>query len=164
MVSRTFSKWIQWKELLDKKNQSKHFKDNLARPGVYVLAKFSGSVPKGNASPLCKEIIYVGETCHNTLKGRLGQFDKTAFYGKKQHSGGSSYRDEYKKKIKKKIIWDKGEHLYVAIHSVKSPSLKKVKKDFFRDSFIRYLEREIIYKIAKKNKDNKKQAPKLNKK
>ena len=80
------SAWIPWEE-----------RDILAGaelPGVYLLAHFAGT-PRGQADPLAKAIIYIGETCDNSLKGRWYQFNRSAFHGKPGHSGGSTYREQH---------------------------------------------------------------------
>ncbi len=105
-------------------------------PGLYVLAQFSGeAVPIGPADPLAKQVIYIGETCDNSLMGRWQQFAGSAFKGRPGHSGGESYRRE---------IGDQGEGLYVAAMPV-----KKLDENI-RPLFIRYVERKIIWEFAKK--------------
>ena len=86
-----FSKWVKWSE------RSKI--DNSNFPGVYLLAKFK-RVPKEHASPLDKNILYIGETCKNTLKGRWKQFNSSACYNKDGHSGGFTYYKKYKGNVK----------------------------------------------------------------
>ena len=145
MGATIFSEWIQWKNL-DFKSK------DLTFPGVYILAKFN-SVPSGVAKPLDKRIIYVGETCKNTLKGRLYQFKLSAFKGKLAHSGGKSYREQFS---------DRGKNLYVAVCPVKDAKgiFHVANKEYLRELFIRYVERKIIYDYAQKYK----LGPVLNKK
>jgi len=130
-----FSKWFQWAE------RTKI--ENIDSPGVYILAKFK-EIPIGNAKTNDENIIYVGETCDQTLKKRWYQFNNSAFRDKPGHSGGWSYESTFK---------DNGEDLYVAALPVKLP-------DNLKHLFIRYLERKIILEFALKYN----LQPKLNKK
>jgi len=130
-----FSEWFQWNKRTEIKN--------IDFPGVYILAKFK-EVPKGNADTNDKNIIYVGETCDQTLKKRWYQFNNSAFRDKSGHSGGWSYESTF---------GDKGNDLYVAALPVKLP-------DNLRHLFIRYVERKLILKFALKYN----LQPKLNKK
>jgi hypothetical protein len=132
----SFSEWFKWKDRQTIKR--------INYPGVYLLAKFNQK-PSGSAKQLNKNIIYVGETCNNTILGRLSQFENSAFYGKNGHSGGWSYRAYYKSK-------DKGKDLYVSILAIKDGHLS--------DLLIRYTERKIIYTYGKKYGEK----PLLNKK
>jgi hypothetical protein len=61
-------------------------------PGVYMLAHF-GAVPLGQADPLAKEIVYVGET--TTLARRWRQFDRAASTRKGRHTAGRAYFSEF---------------------------------------------------------------------
>jgi len=130
-----FSEWFQW----NKRTEI----DNVDLPGVYILAKFK-EVPKGNADTVDKNIIYVGETCKQTLKKRWYQFNNSAFRDKAGHSGGWSYESTF---------GDKGDDLYVAALPVELP-------DNLRHLFIRYIERKLILEFALKYN----LQPKLNKK
>lgn len=130
-----FSKWFLWK------NRANIPHCDL--PGVYILAKFRKS-PKGNADPLNKNIIYVGETCNNSLQGRWYQFHRSAFESKNGHSGGWTYQD---------IEHDSGKNLFVAAFPV-----SKTKANYHL--LIRYVERKLIYDYARKYG----QQPRINKK
>ncbi len=130
-----FSKWFQWNERTQIKN--------INLPGVYILAKFK-KIPEGNANPNDKNIIYVGETCDQTLKKRWYQFNNSAFRDKDGHSGGWSYESTF---------GDKGDDLYVATLPVDLPKN-------LRHLFIRFVERKIILEFALKYNAQ----PKLNKK
>src|SRR3989442_758176 len=81
-----FSQWYPWSvaETLDQ----------YALPGVYALAHFDAA-PKGDGNPLDRRVIYVGETCGQTLGARLYQFDRSAFRSKPGHSGGWTYSARY---------------------------------------------------------------------
>src|SRR5689334_17324936 len=81
-----FSQWYPWN--LEERLES------YTKPGVYALARFE-SVPLGGADPLCRETIYIGETCGQTLGKRLYQFDCSAFRQKNGHSGGWTYAGKF---------------------------------------------------------------------
>ncbi|HUV05835.1 MAG TPA: hypothetical protein VMX94_12090, partial [Armatimonadota bacterium] len=75
-----FSNWTRWtdrREIVGYKT-----------PGVYALAHFN---EEPNTVDLqSQEIIYIGETCDQSLDKRWGQFERSAFAPeeKKEHSGG----------------------------------------------------------------------------
>ena len=130
-----FSKWFQWNKRTEIENND--------LPGVYILAKFK-KVPEGNANIIDKNIIYVGETCKQTLNKRWYQFDRSAFCNSKGHSGGRSYES---------IFGDRGDDLYVTALPIDLP-------ENLSHLFIRYVERKLILDFALKHKSQ----PKLNKK
>ena len=130
-----FSEWFQWNDRIKI--------ENIDLPGVYILAKFK-KVPEGYADITDKNIIYVGETCDQTLKIRLYQFDYSAFCDNEGHSGGKSYKSTF---------GDEGDDLYVAAFPVKLP-------DNLSHLFIRYVERKLILEFALKYNAQ----PKLNNK
>jgi hypothetical protein len=131
-----FTNWIRWSERTSM--------EGIHNPGVYLLVHFD-SAPSGKAKPLAKKIIYIGETCNNSLKGRWNQFNRSAFQGKDGHSGGITYRQ---------VFGDKGSKLYIA-------ALPVDKMDgMLRSLFIRYIERKLIWEFAQKWGT----APKCNKK
>ena len=119
-----FSKWVKWSERNNIKNSD--------HPGVYLLAKFK-LPPKGRASPLNEKIIYIGETCNNTLKGRWYQFNRSAHYNKEGHSGGFTYYKKYKGNV---------NDLFVAALPIINI------ENNLRHLFIRYIERKLILKYA----------------
>jgi hypothetical protein len=116
-----FSDWICW--------DMRSYLNGLEHPGVYVLAIFEDDPPT-QVNPETREIIYVGETCSNSLRKRLEQFNRSAFLGKKVHSGGRTYR---------RIIGGSGQHLFVSIISANWLD------DITRPQYIRYLERKLIW-------------------
>ena len=132
-----FSKWVSWSKRHDM------LVEELLFPGVYLLARFKRA-PKGHGNPTQKEIVYIGETCNNDLKGRLQQFDRSASKNKLAHSGGSSYHKKFNKP---------DSHLYLSIYPAK-------KVWTLNPLFIRHVEREIILKYALKYG----KQPELNKK
>ena len=115
-----FSRWFRWKE----RNRI----ENSDKPGVYMLSKF-GTMPSARADSLDVNVIYFGETCSQSLKERWNQFNRSAFYAKRGHSGGRSYR---------KVYGDKGLDLYVAAMPV------DVANEDLRFAFIRFAERKLI--------------------
>jgi hypothetical protein len=122
-----FSRWTRWADRMTV--------DGIDAPGVYLLAHFK-KPPLGNADPQTREVIYIGETCDQSLKKRWRQFHRCAFEGKEGHSGGKTYW---------KIFADKGgENLFVAAFPVEELS------DEFRPLFIRYVERKAILDYALK--------------
>ena len=69
-----FSSWARWAD--------RTAIDNIDAPGIYILAQFKKQ-PAGNAEPQVQDIIYIGETCNQTLKKRWGSFHRAAFQGRK---------------------------------------------------------------------------------
>src|SRR4051812_9195185 len=59
------------------------------RPGVYMLAHYKRCPRSFRASS--KHIIYIGETCGQTLWLRWKQFAASAFSNRYGHSGGFTY-------------------------------------------------------------------------
>lgn len=119
-----FSSWIPWRD-----GDSLH---GITLPGVYLLARFD-MAPPGGASPEQREIIYIGETCRNSLRGRWRQFHRSAFERKSDHSGGVTYH---------KAFGDHGELLHVAAFPVGDLD------DEVRPLFIRYVERKLLLNFA----------------
>jgi hypothetical protein len=131
-----FSRWMRW----DRRSTL----EGVDFPGVYLLAHYD-STPIGNANPLAREVIYIGETCDNSLSGRWRQFNRAAFNEGAGHSGGVTYRQLYGSRLK---------DLFVAALPVRGLS------DEIRPLFIRYVERKLIYDFARAHGV----APKCNKK
>ena len=131
-----FSKWVKWPERKSIKNSD--------YPGVYLLAKFK-RIPAGRVNPLNKSIVYIGETCNNTLKGRWYQFHCSAHYNKEGHSGGFTYFKKYRGNV---------DDLFVAALPVVNI------KDNLRHLLIRYIERKLILEYAIKHR----KQPECNKK
>ena len=131
-----FSPWFKWKERNKIQNSDK--------PGVYTLSKFR-TVPSGRVDPLDVNIIYFGETCNQSLKGRWNQFHRSAFYSKRGHSGGRSYMEVY---------GDMGLDLYVAAMPV------VIANEDLRSAFIRFAERKLILDFVMRWK----KLPKCNRK
>ena len=121
-----FTSWHKWKERKRVKNSD--------YPGVYIIAKFE-SVPSGHAHWLDQNIIYIGETCNNSLQGRWRQFDRSAFKDKSGHSGGATYNRKF---------GDTGIDLYVAALPV--ADVGRNLKPFFT----RFVERKLILDFVAK--------------
>ena len=120
----TFSSWIQWKDRNSVKDAS--------RPGVYLLANLE-TAPPGSAEALDERVIYIGETCSNSLIGRWKDFYRSATTGKFGHSGGLTYYRVFKGDASK---------LFVAAFPVDGLDGE------MRSSFIRYVERKLIWEYA----------------
>src|SRR5437868_4238346 len=69
--------------------------------GVYFLANFK-NYPTSIA-PSNSDIIYIGETCGQTLRQRWKQFASSAFSNNGGHSGGDTYFKLYTKKYRKMV-------------------------------------------------------------
>jgi hypothetical protein len=122
-----FTEWVKW--------QNREEIGNISSPGVYILGNFK-RLPNGPANPVDENVIYIGETCDNTLKARWNQFHRSAFLFKEGHSGGIAYRN---------TIGDNGENLYVAAFAV-----LELPQDT-KPLFIRFAERKLILEFALKN-------------
>ncbi len=92
----SFSPWTRWRE--------RTTLEGIQLPGLYVLAHFE-TPPSGPADPQAQQIIYVGETCDNSLIGRWREFERSPFNGKDGHSGGRTYHTHF---------GARGEELYVS--------------------------------------------------
>lgn len=58
--------------------------------GVYIVGRFQGCPPpQGPADAFCDNVLYVGRTRGNTLRGRWGQLART-LKGTGEHSGGGT--------------------------------------------------------------------------
>lgn len=123
---RTFSRWLPWADR--KKLPGGEF------AGIYALARFE-SEPPPDAGILDENIVYIGETCENSLVGRLAQFNRSAFLGKDGHSGGWTYRDRFA---------DTGDALYVSVCPVADLA------EPHRSAFIRWAERQSLWDYVKR--------------
>jgi len=124
----TFSAWMPWSN-----------RDGLresAYPGVYVLSHLNEAPSQVDpADPLIPEVIYIGETTRNTLKGRWRQFDRTAFRGKEEHYGGRTYRER---------IGGDGRLLHVSAWGASDMSEPE------RSAFIKYVERALLWEYVRR--------------
>lgn len=123
----TFPDWSLWGD--------RHRLDKIDYPGVYLLAHFRDHKPL-NANNLPKEVIYIGETCNQTLQIRWRDFNSCAFANSNGHSGGVKYRKDFE--------GEGQDYLYVSAIPMKLP--KKV----IQSLYIRYIERKLILQYALK--------------
>lgn len=65
-------------------------------PGVYMFAHFMRCPT--SVIPSSKRIVYIGETCGQTLWLRWKQFAASAFSNRPGHSGGFTYYDSFARK------------------------------------------------------------------
>lgn len=91
-VRPEFTPWIPWTERLtvDEEGYKLH-----EYSGVYLLAHIDGTPPRGDADPMDRRIIYVGEG--GGFKQRWYNFQRSVGH-KPGHSGGHAYRLRYKQK------------------------------------------------------------------
>ena len=115
-----FSAWTPW---TDRSGLS------LTLPGVYMLAEFQ-ETPRGKPA-LSSKLIYIGETCGQSLHGRLYQFNRSGFLGKRGHSGGATFARTFK--AKPDPSW-----LYISVLGV---DLQEPQSS----AFIRYAERALLW-------------------
>ena len=122
-----FSIWKHWED--------RNSLPNINLPGVYILAHFD-ELPPGSANTLEKNIIYIGETCDQTLRDRLNAFNRCGFNGKDGHSGGKTYWDLYQGKAR--------DNLFVSVFPIPSGYGN------LRPLYIRFVERKLILDYALK--------------
>lgn len=97
----SFQQWAPWAD--------KYRVEDRGCPGVYLLARFEAG-PPARVDPLCPEVVYIGETCTQTLEARWYQFNKSAFEQKAGHSGGWTFAARFcQNKVMPPFPW-----LYVA--------------------------------------------------
>src|SRR5262249_2851773 len=124
-----FDSWTRWSD-----------RDAMAgceRPGVYLLAKFESSPPRV-VVPVISNIIYIGETCDQSLSKRWYQFNRSAFYQKGGHSGGWTFADKF---CENRIV-DPPSWLYVA-------PLPVFLEEPEQSAYIRFVERWLIWEFVK---------------
>ena len=116
-----FSSWKPWSERASLP---------LTLPGVYLLAEFKDQAPSGKPA-LSSKLIYIGETCGQTLHGRLYQFNRSGFLGKLGHSGGATFARTYK--AQPDPSW-----LFISVMAVDL-------EEPHTPAFIRYAERALLW-------------------
>jgi hypothetical protein len=121
-----FTPWVRWSE--------RTTLEGVHLPGVYLLSHLNARLV-GHADPQVKDVIYIGETCGNSLLERWRQLDRAACRGKRGHSGGLSYR---------RLFGQPAGNLHVAAFPVSNLD------ECIRASFIRYIERKLIWEFARK--------------
>jgi hypothetical protein len=120
-----FSQWVPWTKRINL--------DGIDLPGVYLLAHFTDQPPM-SLNPHAQEIIYIGETCNQTLRQRWYQFNRCAFHEGRGHSGGIKYRKLFAGRYK--------DRLYLSAFPVIGLNAE------LRPLFIRYIERKLILEYA----------------
>jgi len=124
-VLKKFTPWTQWssrKEL------------NLSAPGVYMLGRFAKSALPGTPSLLIP-LVYIGETCGQSLGDRLYQFERSAFQNRLGHSGGATFASTFKTQVSPS--W-----LYISVFAM--PLLEEPECS----AYIRYIERALLWKYV----------------
>lgn len=123
-VLAKFSTWTPWTDRAQL---------TLDTAGIYMLARFDAALLDTNPS-LSRNVIYVGETCGQTLAKRLRQFNRSGFLGKSGHSGGVTFASRFK--CNSDVPW-----LYVSIMGtdLNEPT---------SSAFIRYVERAILWEYV----------------
>ena len=122
-----FSDWTPWSARAQLPARS---------PGLYMLARFAGAPPPVKPS-LSSNVIYIGETCGQSLHSRLYQFNRSGFLGKFGHSGGSTFASTYQAE-------QNPEWLFVAIAEV---SLLEPQAS----AYIRYAERALLWEYVQQH-------------
>lgn len=106
----------------------------IERPGLYVIAYSPSSLDGKDVDPTAREVIDIGQTTKQTLRKRLGNFDRSAFRGVVGiHSAGESFRRSFP--IEESSLW-------VAIFSPAGVPLNVV------SAFIKYAERKLLLEYA----------------
>jgi hypothetical protein len=116
-----FTEWHHW---------SKRFDLPVHLPGVYMLGQFQRRPPPGKPQ-LSGRIFYIGETCGQTLRGRLNQFHRSGFLSKEGHSGGSTFYKTFKPEQDPK--W-----LFVSVLAIEQPEPHS-------SVYIRFAERALLW-------------------
>lgn len=130
----TFSSWRPW--------HSRTEISGVESGGVYLLAHFPKTAPKGAACPLDRHIIYIGETHRQSLVRRWSQFQRSAATGARGHAGGRTYYERYGKL--------RGD-LYVAAFSRLPTAWSERQRCFF----ICHLEVKLIWSFSKEYSPDK---------
>lgn len=122
-----FTDWTPWSE---------RKKVAPSKPGVYLLGEFRVQ-PSERRPSLQSPLIYIGETCGQSLWSRLYQFNRSGFLGKPAHSGGSTFSQMYKPEPS--VQW-----LFVSTAAV---DLEEPKAS----AYIRYLERALLWEHVQRH-------------
>ena len=108
-------------------------------PGVYVLAQFE-EAPPTIVDPIDSQVIYIGETCSQTLLSRWYQFKRSAFARSRGHSGGCNFSVRFMNDEK----GDAPEWLFVSSYA---PKIEEPRCS----AYIRYLERKLMWDFVDKH-------------
>jgi hypothetical protein len=119
-----FSRWCRWAE--------RDSLDGMDAAGVYALACLDGVLPL-TVDILDERTVYIGETCDNSLTGRLWQFNRSAFLQKYGHSGGVSFSSR---------CAGQGEKLFVSVFPISTLH------EPHRSAFIRHTERRLLWEFV----------------
>ena len=122
----SFSNWTKWTQRNGLRNIDKC-------PGVYMLAHFDNS--PNETIKLVSNIVYIGETCRQTLKIRLNQFARSASTSNEGHSGGQKYYEKF---------GGVRNTLYVSVYPVEHLD------NPIRPFYIRHIERKLLYHYVRK--------------
>lgn len=104
-------------------------------PGVYMLGQFKRR-PIAGKPRLSDKIFYVGETCGQTLHGRLYQFHRSGFLNKLAHSGGTTFYKMFKPEPDLK--W-----LFISVLAVEQPEPHS-------SAYIRFVERALLWSYVQR--------------
>lgn len=118
-IFRGFTPWTPWIQRDELE---------LSPPGVYLLARS----PNGRRPSKSSKLLYVGETCGQTLRGRLLQFRRSAFNDKRVHSGGVTFARKFR-------MASEPEWLYISVLGVTE------KNKCTAEAYIRFVERALIW-------------------
>ena len=122
-----FAPWVPWSERSSVLPQL---------PGVYLLGEFRSGAPPDRPD-LRSKVVYIGETCGQSLRSRLGQFQRSGFLGKSGHSGGETFAGIYG------AVTDPN-WLYVSFMAVDEPEPGA-------SALIRYTERALLWMHVKEH-------------
>ena len=119
-------------------------KEVLGSPGVYMLARFEQKRKQCAQKKILKEILYIGESCSQSIDKRLKQFQRSATKGKKAHSGGLRFHKKYPPR--KMPPYEKfPDWLYV---SFLTPNMEEP----FKSTYIRFVERSLLWAYVDEHK------------
>jgi hypothetical protein len=130
MTLPDFDNWTPW--------ANRKAIKNCDRPGVYLLGQFP-SPPPTSVDPVAENIVYVGETCDQSLLGRWYQFGRSAFERKNGHSGGWTFSDRFLASC----VAEAPPWLYVA-------TLPVFLDEPHQSTYIRFIERWLIWEYVQK--------------
>ena len=100
-----------------------------------MLGEFEHA-PRGKPA-LSSKLIYIGETCGQSLHGRLYQFNRSGFLGKLGHSGGTTFALTFK--AEPNPSW-----LYISVMGVNM-------EEPHTSAFIRYAERALLWAYVQRH-------------